>query len=481
MKKIVGLLMTAACLLALASCGGGGGGGGSAQIALDTPATVGVLITDAPIGRWDEAIATITSVRLIGDNGQVTLFSGSQPLDLLKLGDFSELFAVSDNVPPGRYSKIRLQLSELVLNDIDPVTGNVLESVQPQLVGNGKIDLNPQGSFMVGPGDIIIVELDFDMAKSLKITETGNNNRIILRPVVFVNIRTDRPDGRLARVHGEISRIDPVSGKFELCQTDFASRWDGDSSNALPDFGDRHCLTVSTDTSTGMFAENGLPETFADLAIGEHATVIGRLQPRQDDGHPPSATDHSFVLDAYVIEEGPLGTYSRIRGITASGTDVSNRFALDIASGQGFGSGTQLPVQIYDSSRIFNRAGLELGPTDIVTDQNALVDSILIVGQDDYIRSPLIILNEGAPVGDATIEGDIVSTNTAEQTLRVNDGTMDRCVDAEAARIFLVSDDDGFSSIRGQLSDLRPGQRVAIFGTEQTDGCLAAETILAEI
>ncbi|MCB1596405.1 MAG: DUF4382 domain-containing protein [Gammaproteobacteria bacterium] len=478
MKNIAASVVTAACLLALAACGGGGGG--SARIALDTPATVGVLITDAPVGRWDEAIATVTSVRLIGDNGQVTLFSGSQTLDLLKLGDFSELFAVSDNVPPGRYSKIRLQLSDLVLNDIDPVTGNVLESIQPQLVGNGKIDLNPQGSFVVGPGDIIIVELDFDMAKSLKITETGNN-RIILRPVVFVNIRTDRPDGRLARVHGEISRIDPVSGKFELCQTDFASRWDGDGSNALPGSGERRCLTASTDISTGIFAENGLPETFADLAPGEQATVIGRLQPRQDDGHPPSATDHSFVLDAYVIEEGALGTYSRIRGITASGTDGSNRFALDIASGQGFGSGTQLPVQIYDSSRIFNRAGLELSPADIVADRNAVVDSILIVGQDDYIRSPLIILNEGAPVGEATIEGDIISTNTAGQTLRINDGTMDRCVNAEAAGIFLVSDDDGFSSTRGQLSDLRPGQRVAIFGTEQTDGCLAAETILAEI
>ena len=478
MKNIARSLMTAACLLALASCGGGGGGGGgSAKIALDTPATVGVLLTDAPVGRWDEAIATITSVSLIGDNGQVTLFSGSQTIDLLKLGDFSELFAVSDNVPPGRYSKIRLQLSDLVLNDIDPVTGEV-ESVQPKLVGNGKIDLNPQGSFMIGPGDVIFVELDFDMAKSLKITETGNG-KIILRPVVFVNIRTDRPDGRLARVHGEINRIDPAGAGFELCQTDFASRWDGDSSNELPDFDDRHCLTVSTDTSTGIFATNGLPETFADLAVGEQATVIGRLQPRQEVA-PWSDTDHSFVLDAYVIEEGSLGTYSRIRGITASGVDGSNRFALDIASGQGFGADTQLPVQIYDSSRIFTRAGLELSPADIVAGRDALIDSILIVGQDDYIRAPLIIFDEVVPAGEATIEGDIVSTNTTEQTLRVNDGTMDRCINAEAAAIFLVSDADGFSSTRGQLSDLRAGQSVAIFGTEQTDGCLAAETILAE-
>lgn len=477
MNNIIRALIAAAGLLSLASCGGGGGGG-SAQVAMDTPATVGVLITDAPVGRWDEAIATITSVRLIGEDGQVTLFTGSRTLDLLKLGDFSELFAVSDNVPPGRYSKIRLQLSDLVLNDIDPDTDEVLESVRPRLVGNGKIDLNPQGTFVVGSGDVVIVELDFDMEKSLKITETGNG-QIILRPVVFVDIRTDRPTGRLARVHGEISRIDPVNSKFELCQTDFASRWDGGRRDERPEFGDRHCLTVSTDASTGIFSGNGLPETFADLVTGEQATVIGRLQPLRDDG-PTNNDEHAFVLDAYVIEEGPLGTWSRIRGITASGTDGNNRFALDIAPGQGFGMDTRLPVQLYEGSRIFSRAGLELGPLDIVAGRGALVDGILIIGQDDYIRSPLVILSPDAAAGGATIEGTVISTNVTNQTLRVNDGTMDRCVNAEAASIFLVNDDDGFSSTRGQLGDLDPGQSVVIFGTEQTDGCLSAETILAD-
>lgn len=437
-------------------------------------------LTDAPVGRWDEAIATITSVRLLGDNGQVTLFSGSQTIDLLKLGDFSELFAVSDNVPPGSYNKIRLQLSSLVLNDLDPTTGALLESIEPQLVGNGKIDLNPRGSFSLAPGDTIIVELDFDMAKSLKITETGNG-KIIIRPVVFVNIRTDRPDGRLSRIHGEISAIDPVNGEFVLCQSELVSRWDDDSVNNQPDFDDDHCLSVSTDDATGIFGENGLPEAFADLAIGEHATVIGRLQVTQDEGLPDE-DDHPLVLNAYVIEEGPLGTYARIRGTTASAVNLStNRFDLNIAPGQGFVTDAPLPVQLFSNSRIFNRAGVELGTDDILTTLGALVDGVLVVGPDDFIRSPLLILDEGTTAPEVAIEGGIVSVNTSAETLLVNDGTMDRCIDAADASVFLVSDADGFSSSRGTLNDLDPGQEVAIFGEEGIDGCLVADTILASI
>ena len=235
----ISLVAAIAAALTLTACGGGGGSA-AGPAPSDATATVGVLITDAPVGQWDEAIATITSVTLIGDDGQVELFSGSQTLDLLKLADFSELFAVSDDVPAGRYSKIRLQLSDLVLNDINPDTGNVIDSEQPQLVGNGKIDLNPRDSFVLAGGDVIFIELDFDMEKSLKITETGNG-KLIIRPVVFVDIRTKRPQGRLSRVHGEITEIDPLTGDFRLCQTVYVSNWDDDGTSDAIGADGRRC------------------------------------------------------------------------------------------------------------------------------------------------------------------------------------------------------------------------------------------------
>ncbi len=472
--------------LLLGGCGGGGGGDAVDGGTKASTATVGVLVTDAPVGRWDEALATITSVKLIGGPGQVTLFEGEETLDLLRLGDFSELFAVSDAVPAGSYSKIRLQLADLVLNDRDE-SGAIVTSVKPQLVGNGKIDLNPRGSFRLAPGDVIVIELDFDMEKSLKITETGNG-KLIVRPVVFVDIRTESlPDARLTRIHGEIVDIDAAAQAFRLCQTKFASEWDDDDDDDgdddRHDDSDRRCVTVDADVNTGIFADNGEPQDFGGLAVGEQVTAIGRLRPLDDDdGDDDTDEDnHHFALDAYVIEEGPLGTFRRVRGLVASDFDMgTSRFGLDVAPGQGLETEGPLPVQLYEHSRVFNRAGDELGFGAILTGRAALADGVLVVGADDVLRSPLVILGETEAPEDATLEGEIVSVDEGAKSLLVNDGTLDRCVDAATADIFLVDDDDGFSSSRGELDDLEPGQAVAIFGAEGIDGCLDATTILAE-
>ncbi|MCK6370081.1 MAG: DUF4382 domain-containing protein [Gammaproteobacteria bacterium] len=466
-------------VLTVAACGGGGGDSPvTAQ-----PATVGVLLTDAPVAGFDQAIATITSVELLGNGAPVALFNGSQTIDLLELGDFSELFAVSDEVPPGTYSKIRLRLSALALNRLDPVTGAVVESVEPQLVGNGKIDLNPRGRFALAPGDVIFVELDFDMEKSLKITTTGNG-KLIVRPVVFVDIRSDRPDGRLSRIHGEIRVVDLIAGAFGLCQSEFASRWDDDDDAGLrPGFGDEHCVSVLVDDATGIFDAEGLPQDLAGLEVGEKATVVGRVnrKDKDDDDDSEESLDHYFEMTAAVVEEGPLGTFRRLRGTAATTVDgVLDTFDLGLAPGQGFGPDTTLPVQLYPQSRLFNRAGEPLERGAIVPGRNALVDGVLVIGADDLIRSPLVFVDDDPSPAEDVLLGEIVSVDTAGRQLLVSDGTLDRCVSAADADIFLVDDDDGLSSSRGDLADLAPGDDVAVFGNETVDGCLAARTILAE-
>lgn len=485
-----GLMLVIA--VGLASCGGGGSGSSVTA----APATVGVLLTDAPVAGWDEAIATITSVELIGGDGPVVIFSGSQTLDLLELGDFSELFAVSDAVPPGSYSKIRLRLSDLVLRDLDD-EGDLIDEERPQLVGNGKIDLNPRGPFRLESGDVVFVELDFDMEKSLKITTTGGG-KLIVRPVVFVDIRTQRLDGRLSRVYGEVRAIDAAAGALKLCQSGFASQWDDDDSRERPVFGAEHCLTVRTDDATGIFDPEGLPQDLAGLEVGEKATVIGRINrlkedddarksdsddsDSDDDGDDDAddESDHYLEMTAAVIEEGPLGTYSRTRGTAASGVDASSdRFDFEVEPGQGLASDTTLPVQLFEKSRIFNRAGAELDRDAIIAGRGALVDGVLVIGDEDLIRSPLVVL-DGPALADAVLEGQVVSVNLAEQELIVNDGTLDRCVSAADADIFLVNDDDGLSSSRGDLDDLSPGDRVVVFGEEGSGGCFEARTILAE-
>ncbi|MCL4779980.1 MAG: DUF4382 domain-containing protein [Gammaproteobacteria bacterium] len=483
MRKHSFTFLALALSLFIASCGGGGGSGGTTTS--EAPATVGLLITDAPVGRWDEAIATITSVKLIGDNRQVTLFEGEESLDLLQLADFSELFAVSDQVPPGSYSKIRLQVSDLVLRDTDRDENDnviVIEEQFPQIVGNGKIDLNPRGPFQLESGDVVFVELDFDMEKSLKITETGNG-KLIVRPVIFVDIRTQpRPDARLTRIHGEITGIDLASSSFRLCQTGFASKWNHEEDD--DDHEVRRCIGVSTDEATGLFDASGLPQDFTGLAEGEEVTAIGRLRPRDeaDFDFDNGDDDHPLVLDAFVVEEGPLGTYQRVRGIVTSTVDaVSDRFSLDLAAGQGIVADAPLPVQLYPKSRIFSRDGEELTRDDILVDRGALIDGLLAIGSEDVIRSPLVILGIGELPAAVNFDGTILSVDTVAGSLMVSptEGN-ERCIDADSSQIFLVDDDDGFSSVRGDLDDLEAGQSVSIFGTEDIGGCVIADTIIAE-
>ena len=78
-------------------------------------------------------------------------------------------------------------------------------------------------------------------------------------------------------------------------------------------------------------------------------------------------------------------------------------------------------------------------------------------------------------------DGTILSIDLDADSLMVSptEGN-ERCVDAESSQIFLVDDDDGFSSVRAELDDLATGQAVSIFGREDIGGCVIAGTIIAE-
>jgi len=486
----------------LAACGGGGGGS-SGGVAGPQTATVGIALTDAPTTDIDQALATITSIDLLGDDGQVNIFSGVETVDLLKLADYSELFAVRTDVPSGTYSKIRLQVSELELIRLDD-NGDVEESILPRLVANGKIDLNPRGSFYVAPGASLVITIDFDVGKSLKITETGNG-KLIVRPVVFVDIATDLPSPGLTRLHGVVSDISD-NGGFRLCQTRLASSLPGAQPRSrFDDDDDEHCIRVRSDASTGIFGEDGLPQEFFDLNDGEEVTAIGRLQPvpwsevdernaanRPDDDDSDDDDDdynggwfrERFELNAFVIEEGLLGTFKRVRGIVDAPVDPgTDRFKLAVAPGQGVVSDGPLLAQLYPKSRIFAPNGVELGRLDIDVGASALVDSVLAIsdGAPDILRTSLVILDVDAPNDEQVLTGQIVSVNPSTGQLIVAGPLGDRCVDGRSADVFLVDEGGGsLESERGTLADLTPGQDVNVFGRDGPLGCVIAETILAD-
>jgi hypothetical protein len=424
----------------------------------------------------------------------VVLFSGVETVDLLKLADYTELFAVNDEVPAGTYHKIRLQLSNLELVRLND-DGTVDETIVAKLVANGKIDLNPRGPFFVAPGATLVITVDFDMEKSLKITETGSG-RVIVRPVVFVDIADGLPAPGLTRIHGEIAAIQD-NGEFRLCQTALISSTDEDQRRGDSD----RCVHVRTNDDTGIFGEDGLPQEYLQLAVGDEATIVGRLRPRDhdegSDQNEDSAGDsddgdedeeHSgdrFGVDGYIIEEGPLGAFRRLAGTVATPVDSgTDRFGIVLAPGQGISTDGPLAAQLYPKSRVFSADGFELSRLDLETGTRAIVDSVLALSgaSEDVLRTALVVIDADRGTGEIVLDGLLLDVDVGDERLTLSTDGGDRCVDAQNADIFLVDDSGGsLESSRGSLADLEPGQKLVVFGTESGGGCLAASTILAEL
>jgi hypothetical protein len=206
-------LTATATTLLLAACGGGSGD------ADGTPAlatgSVAVLFTDAPTDDFCQVRATVTGIDLLSDGGaSASLYTGERTVDVLAMRNFSDFFTVDPAVPIGTYSKVRLTLADLALVecDADGVPEPEPDWDHPNLPGNGKLDLNPRGGFQVIGGEMLVIELDLDMEKSLHVHETGNGTWQF-RPVVFVTIRPD--DEHLVRVYGAARNVGATS--FELC------------------------------------------------------------------------------------------------------------------------------------------------------------------------------------------------------------------------------------------------------------------------
>lgn len=310
------LFMLPVCLLlaaTLSACGGGSSAAPPAPAsatpppAVPTTATVGIILTDASVDDYDHAWVTITSVELMGEGGNELLFSGAQTIDLLALRDTLELFAVNANVKPGDYEKIRMIASDmtLIVNNADSTT----TETAIKLVANGKIDLNPRGTFSIAAGDVVFVSLDWDMQASLKFTETGNG-KTIMRPVIFVDIGSKAAfkEG-LVRVHGSIELVADDLSVFRLCSPKFSIQ--------LPESPvlESLCLDILVTDKTGLFGPDGNPMEATELKVTNPVTVLGRLRRSVDGSGNTALADTSgdvtptvFQVQSIVVEGGERPT-----------------------------------------------------------------------------------------------------------------------------------------------------------------------------
>ncbi len=526
MKKLQLFFSITLLAIFVSACGGGGGGSSAvspsntnsdsdsntvADPAPVTPATVAVVITDASINDYDKALATITSIELLGDSGHVQIFNGSETVDFLLLADFVELFVVDGNVPPGDYDKIRLRLSNMTL--VNVVDGGDDIETHVDLVANGKVDLNPQGTFTLLPGQVVFISIDFELEKSLKLTETGKG-KIKLRPVIFVEIGTTPAfkDG-LARVHGVVDGIADDFGSFRMCMTQLISRFPPDDGASIDGF----CLAVRVDEKTGLFAKDGKPITVGDLTNGQELTVVGILglndgedgptpkplpvginEPTQlpEDGSGEDGDFATFALNAIVVEAGPFETWMRVRGQLKSPVDESGFFGLFIFPGQGYPDDTVVTTQVFEKTRIYRIDGdglREISAVELMTEDHVALDGVLIPADvstdqaEDLIRSALILATPARPIPPpiepTVIKGKIQQIKAEENSLIVTtDESGDRCVSTDDEtlifEVFII--DKVFESVKVMLGDLSEGSGVGIYGVDDGVNCFAADLIIAE-
>lgn len=448
------ILFIALASLCLAACSGGSSGGSGSDAGgsgsppangspdpLPQTGTVGLFLTDKPSDDFAEININVTKAVLIGDNGKQNIFQGSKKINLLDLTNYNEPLAFGE-VDPGNYSKIRLYIDELQL-----VPHDRSANIYPKLPANGKIDLLDQGGFEVVAGQTVIVEVDLDADKSIKITETGKSKKYNFRPVVKVDVMTDRMPEKLARFEGTVTELSfQPANRFVACVV------------GQPD----NCADIRTNANTSFFDADGVPTDYSALAINSMVVAIGRYE-----------LEPNVLLRAYVVQVG--GTAEQISGQVLS-KPVDGRFSLLR------NNGSEVLVDIQPTTRFFDANG-EVGQGSVVVGRKLEIEGVFPAvannGQPALFRAALIFV-EGAEANqvsgsiiaplDASKQSFGLSTNSGDTCVRLNSGASNVLINAMTAEVTM-----------GTFGDLELGQAVDVYGAIASDSCIDADEVIVEV
>jgi hypothetical protein len=480
------LLVIAASLMALTGCGGGGSDPDPASTpsATLTMGKVALLITDAPTDAFCQILASVRRVDLLGAGSPTTVFEGPMTIDLLRLRNYTDFFAINGEVPIGTYSKVRLTLDDLALVECD-AAGNPEPASgweHPHLPGNGKLDLNPRGSFQVIGGETLVIRFDLDMNKSLHLHQTGNG-KWQFRPVIFCDIRPAHD--KLVRVFGAVRNVNGL--RFELCPLRPVAAPPGGTPppSAV-------CLDVFTDDKTGIFDETGTRVGTDAITSGDLLTATGFITLFDNDDADTRIDD--LRLDAVVVEMGPVGTFKHILGrvVSAPGNNDLFVFSPLLVPTPTSGTTSGIDVRLQAGTRIFAFiTNTELTAAALQPGTIGQVNGVftLPASSGEPLKSSLIVLEPNTTPAVALYSAVIQSpipadddTVPATRRLGVNTATLtNKCVKTDASTRYLLITETPDTSETTQITfaDLAAGNTVDVFGADDVmeTACVLADTI----
>jgi hypothetical protein len=144
----------------------------------DSAAKIKFYLTDAP-GDFQQVNIDIQAVQVIIDDSIINLETNQGIYNLLEFVNGKDTLLVTDEIPEGMLSQIRLILGE---NNSVVVDSVVYDIKTPSAQQSGlKLLVNRQ----ITPGHTYEYTIDFDAAKSIVLTGKGNS-KYILKPVIRV-------------------------------------------------------------------------------------------------------------------------------------------------------------------------------------------------------------------------------------------------------------------------------------------------------
>lgn len=482
---LVKLLSSFALLFLLVACGGGSSGtadGGDTGGESGATGFFTLVAGDDDISDFDQALFAISQVQLLGDDDQdsIVLLDEPRQIDFLALETVNEVLAETE-VPVGSYNKIRFTVDTITLVRLD-ADGEIEEEVDVRVLANGKVDVLAKGGFDVNENESLIVAIDVDLEKSIKLIQTGNG-RYQFRPVIFASIVTSEQPGGLIRIAGEFEAvfIDDirVDDRFKLCAADLMSDDDDVADSPM-------CRVVFVDEDTGVFVQQDAtltPASIDTLNNGEQVVIYGRFssEAASDDGEDDTQEEEMYgvAFNAFVVASG---AFQQLEGVAQSSFDNgSETFELLLDEGQGVVGDLNLVTRLplADGAKLFTVDGEPASSDTITIDTAAEVEGLLVLDIPNSIEAFIAIIEPAQP--EVIINGEVTGIDFAELSLIVRDADDNEyciVVTPDTEILQLQSMGDVVEVVSVDLDTLSDAE-VEVTGVEDEEsGCITASAII---
>ncbi|MDE2306014.1 MAG: DUF4382 domain-containing protein [Gammaproteobacteria bacterium] len=415
------VFLVAAGISALAACGSGGGPmgaapGGSAPAACTGCGGTMISLTDAP-GDFLSYIVNVVSLQLTRADGTVV-----QALPVTTKVDFAQLVNLSEivstaQIPAGQYTSASITLdyagATIVVDNgttgvtiaanqiIDGTTSQPLASPNPTQM-TLKLSLPANSPFVVTPGTVAHLALDFNLAASNAISpSTTAPTTVTVTPTLTGSLVPDTT--KQERMRGGLVSVDTGASTYTIDVHPF----DDDSGNSGQATVTTSATTSYTINGTGYTGAAGLAQ-LATLAAGTMTVAYGTL-----DRSTMTFTASSVLAGSSVFGSGHDGVVGTVLSRSGNTLTVANgeEEHSDLAGSTAFVH--QITVTVG-----MNTAVSELGQSGAFTTQD------ISVGQLAQFSGTLGQDASGNPTLDATAGSALLMPSRVSGTVASVSGTV---------------------------------------------------------